>query len=114
MEANASFKKRSREEITENPQSNMEKSSASDPESLTQDLAKQLFSKDNIIKEKGFKWFSEVSHSGMLPTEVTLSDEKISTRLILGINQCLSDPRSKKRDIKKNKNFLNHDCRALR
>ena len=55
MEANASFKKRPREETTENPQFSKEESSASEPESLTQDLAKQQFCKNNIVEEKDLK-----------------------------------------------------------
>ena len=102
MEANASFKKRPREETTENPESFREESSTSNPESLTQDLAKQQFCKNNIDEKKDIKWFREVSYSGMLPSEVKLSDEQISTRLLLGIKRCLSDPRSKQRDIKPN------------
>ena len=95
MEANASFKKRPREETTENPQNNKEESSASNPESLTQDLAKQQFNKNNVVKEKGFEWFSEVSYKGILPTDMKLSNEQISDRLLLGIHQCRSHPRSK-------------------
>ena len=96
MEASASLKKRPREETTDNPQISKEESSASDPESLTQDLAKQLFSRNNIVKQEDSKWFNEVFYSGMLPSEWKLSDEQIEIRLSLGINRCLSDPRSKK------------------
>ena len=102
MEANASFKKRPREETTENPQSVKEESFTSNPESSTQNLAKQQFCKNNLVEKKDDKWFREVSYSGMLPSEVKLSDEQISTRLFLGIKRCLSDPRSKKREIKPN------------
>ena len=102
MEVNASFKKRPREETTEDPQFSKEESSASEPESLTQDLAKQKFNKNNIVEKKDLKWSKEVSYSGILPTEVKLSNEQISTRLFLGINQCLSHPKSKQRDIKPN------------
>ena len=102
MEANASFKKRPREETTENPQSFREESSTSNPESLTQDLAKQQFCKNNVVEEKDLKWPKEVSYSGILPTEVKLSDEQISTRLFYGIDQCRSHPKFKQRGIKPN------------
>ena len=52
MEVNASFKKRPREETTEDPQFSKEEISASEPESLTQDLAKQKFNKNNIVEKK--------------------------------------------------------------